>query len=333
MNKIKSTLSLMVLIGAIGSGIFLYFFEVTGLEHLKISQRQTTVVSTPKQNLHTQDKPAVRHQGKSIRVASFNIQVFGSSKSKKRIVMERLAKIIREFDVVAIQEIRSKDQSIIPNFVNLINAGGRNYDYVIGERLGRTSSKEQYAYIFDTASIEVDRSQIYTVSDPSDLMHREPLVAQFRVRGPPPGEAFTFSLVNIHTDPDETKQELNALDDVYRMVLNDGRGEDDVIILGDLNVNTKNLGELGQIPGIAWVIEGVPTNTRGTKTYDNIIYHSEATREFIGRGGVYDLMRVFNITKQEALAISDHMPVWAEFSLYESKPAVRTATKPKQPVR
>jgi len=44
----------------------------------------------------------------------------------------------------------------------------------------------------------VNRRSIYTVNDPDDLLHREPLVAMFRVRGPPPQEAFTFVLIDVH---------------------------------------------------------------------------------------------------------------------------------------
>ena len=88
----------------------------------------------------------------------------------------------------------------------------------IGPRLGRSNSKEQYAFIYDTATIEVNRRSIYTVNDPDDLLHREPLVAMFRVRGPPAEQAFTFVLVDIHTDPDETDTELNALAQVYQAV-------------------------------------------------------------------------------------------------------------------
>ena len=54
--------------------------------------------------------------------------------------MEKLAIIVRQFDVVAIQEIRTKDNGHLPRFVDLINATGRHYDYVIGPRLGRTVS-------------------------------------------------------------------------------------------------------------------------------------------------------------------------------------------------
>ena len=115
--------------------------------------------------------------------------------------------------------------------------------------------------IFDRASVEIDRTQLYTVDDPDDLLHREPLVGWFRVRGPPPDQAFTFSLINIHTDPDEVQHEINVLDDVFRAVRDDGRGEDDVILLGDLNADDRHLGQLGQIPGIRCVILNMNTNT------------------------------------------------------------------------
>ena len=60
--------------------------------------------------------------------------------------MEVLADIIRTYDVIAIQEIRDASQTALPALVDLVNADGSQYDYVVSERLGRTSSKEQYAY-------------------------------------------------------------------------------------------------------------------------------------------------------------------------------------------
>jgi endonuclease/exonuclease/phosphatase family metal-dependent hydrolase len=306
------------LFGLIASAVgwvFFQNFDIKGLDDFKVVPRNSSTAGGG-QDATLTSLPEARTTG-TIRVASFNIQVFGTSKSAKPHVMDILARIVREFDIVAIQEIRALDQDIVPNFVDLINSAGRQYDYVIGPRLGRTTSKEQYAFIYDLATIQVDRSQLYTVSDPDDLLHREPLVGWFRARGIPPEQAFTFSLVNIHTDPDETKTELNALGDVFRVVRDDGRQEDDVIILGDLNVDDRNLGALGQVSGISWVISATPTNTRGTSQYDNIVFQSQATREFTGRGGVYDFLRTYNLSMEEALEVSDHMPVWAEFSAYE----------------
>lgn len=255
--------------------------------------------------------------GDTIKICSFNVQVFGTSKLKKPQAMDVLTKVVRRFDVVAIQEVRSTDDAVVPKFVEMINADGSRYDFIIGPRLGRTNSKEQYAVLFNTARIEVDRTSVYTVSDPKDLLHREPLVARFRVRGVPPAKAFTFNLVDIHTDPDETATELDALADVFVGVQRNGSGEDDVILLGDLNVDEYHLGRLGQLPGIAHAITGVMTNTRRDKTYDNIVFDRRATKEFTGKWGVVDLQKEFNLTQQAALEVSDHCPVWAEFSAYE----------------
>jgi len=308
-------------------------YDLKALKEFRLAPRGEALTQTRSEGSPlSPSAPPVRTSG-TIRVASFNIQVFGTSKAGKAQVMDILARIVREFDIVAIQEVRSNDQDIIPNFVELINTTGRYYDYVIGPRLGRTSSKEQYAFVFDSATVEVDRSQLYTVADPDDLLHREPLVAWFRVRGPPADQAFTFTLVNIHTDPDETDQELDALDDVYRVVRDDGRQEDDVIVLGDLNVDDRHLGQLGQISGMTWVVSGTPTNTRGTSQYDNLVFHGSATREFTGRGGVFDFLRQYNLSMEEALEVSDHLPVWAEFSAYEGGQPGRIAAGPGETTR
>ena len=273
-------------------------------------------------------QPPVAQTGDTIKICSFNIQVFGTSKLKKPQVMDVLAKVIRRFDVVAIQEVRSTDDSVVPKFVEMVNADGSRYDFIIGPRLGRTNSKEQYAILFNTARIEVDRGSVYTVDDSKDLLHREPMVARFRVRGVPPQEAFTFNLVDIHTDPDETASELNALADVFVGVQRNGSGEDDVILLGDLNVDEHHLGRLGQLPGIGHALTGVMTNTRHDKMYDNIVFDRRATTEFTGRWGVVDLAKEFGLTQQAALEVSDHCPVWAEFSAYEGGTGPVVAGRP-----
>jgi endonuclease/exonuclease/phosphatase family metal-dependent hydrolase len=308
----------------VGGWQFFQKYQFKGLEDIRIEPRGGAgSVGGPV----TQP---VADYGGTIKIASFNIQVFGRSKLAQPAVMEVLCDVVRRFDVVAIQEVRAREDDILPRFVRQINAGGRKYDFLIGPRLGRTQSKEQYAFVYDTATIETDRTALYTVADPGDLLHREPLVGSFRVRGPQPGEAFTFTLVNIHTDPDEARQEVDALAQVERAVRADGRGEDDVIVLGDLNADELELGALGQVPNITWVISGVPTNTRGNRTYDNILFHRAATSEFTGMSGVVDLMRDYRLTLDAALEVSDHLPIWAEFAALEGGQPGRVAARPQE---
>lgn len=286
------------------------------------------VAQTPSANYAPAGPPPQRG-GPALRIASFNIQVFGDSKASKPYIMQTLALIVRNFQVVAIQEIRSQDDYLLDRFLrDYVNAGGgRYYDYVVGPRLGRSNSKEQYAFIYDTAAVEINRQGVYTINDPQDLLHREPLVALFRARGPAPQQAFTFVLVNIHTDPDETDEELDALADVYHAVRRASGGEDDIIILGDLNVDDRHLGPLGQIPGVRPIVSNVFTNTRQNRLYDNIVLHQPSAAEFTGRWGVYDVQKIHQLTMDQALQVSDHFPVWAEFSMYEGAGPGRVASR------
>lgn len=289
--------------------------------------------------------------GATIKIASFNIQVFGDSKASKPYVVDELCKIISRFDVVAIQEIRTQDDLFINKFVQRLNQlSGRVYDSRVGPRLGNTTSTEQYAFIFDTARLQVHPSYVYTVRDPENLLHREPMVAMFATRGVPIDQAFTFILVNIHTDPDVAKEEMDVLAQVYSVVRRSGMGEDDIILLGDLNTAVPNapsgssgrssrpltpadLAGLGQVEGIYPVVQNQPTNVVKSKLHDNILFHRSSTTEFTGRSGVYDIESLHGLTLEQVKQVSDHLPVWAEFSVTESGSPGRLATGAGGPVR
>jgi hypothetical protein len=86
--------------------------------------------------------------------------------------------------------------------------------------------------------------------------------------------------------------------------------------MGDMNVEPKNFGSLAQVPGLVSLINE-PTNTRRTKIWDNILIDRELSNEFTGRAGVMDLEQLFRITREEALDISDHLPIWSEYYAVE----------------
>lgn len=340
----------LVLLGALG-GVGWLFYKDGGLKNVSLAPRGGPTASVPgaayqtpgawngptspttpsltPQSPEFQQANVGPNAGPALRIASFNIQDFGNTKAGKQYVMYTLADIIRQFDVVAVQEISTQNEYLIPNFVKLINESGRRYDHVIGRRLGNTPQKEQYAYFFDTQRVIVDHQSVYTIGDPDNLLHREPLVATFRAREVNPDEAFTFTLVTIHTDPSPgiVEQELDALAEVYRVVRRSSRGEDDIILLGDFNADDRHLGRLGQLPGIHPLIAGVWTNTRQNKQYDNILIHQASTTEYAGRSGVFDIMRRYNLSQEQALEVSDHFPVWGEFSVYERDYAGRIASR------
>lgn len=90
----------------------------------------------------------------TIKVGAFNLQVFGTAKASKPEVMGVLSKIIRNYDVIAVQEIRDSSQTALPKLRDAVNLlGNPQYDYVVSERLGKTTSKEQYAYLYNIQTI------------------------------------------------------------------------------------------------------------------------------------------------------------------------------------
>ncbi|MGL4512319.1 MAG: endonuclease/exonuclease/phosphatase family protein [Lacipirellulaceae bacterium] len=289
-------------------------------------------------------------EGLIIRIASFNVEALGDAKGRKPQVMAALGQIVKQFDVVAIQEIRTQDDYFIPNFLRTYvnNDGQTFYDARVSKRLGNTTVTEQYAYLFNTAKINVHPQVDFVVPDPSNALHREPHVAMFQTRVQPVDRAFTFLLVNTHVDPDEVPKELDALGNVYREVQRlqiSGLTEDDVILLGDLNTAVpaagpytpnpaarplapRDLFGLGQVSGIFPAIRSEATNTAGTKLHDNILVSRFATTEFTGRSGVLNVPGVFQLSRDQAEMVSDHLPVWAEFTAYESQVVGRVALAP-----
>ncbi|WP_063870274.1 endonuclease/exonuclease/phosphatase family protein [Novipirellula maiorica] len=279
----------------------------------------------------------------TIRLATFNIQMFGDKKSSTRVVegvdvMGTLAQIVSQFDLVAIQEVRGGNSVPVERLVDLINTTGARYTATVSPPIGRTSQTECYAFVWDQTRVQMIRDSAYVVQDNVDRMHREPMVASFQAIAVPRDgrRPFSFTMINAHTDPDEvtskaTSNEINVLDDVFvrvRQFEYDRMGEEDCILLGDLNVDANHLQELAMIPNVFSIAGNTLTNTRHTKTYDHILIDREMTREYTGRFGVVDLQKDLGLTEAQALLVSDHMPLWAEFSAYEMPQGDSVATRP-----
>ncbi len=255
----------------------------------------------------------------TLRIAAYNLQSLGAAKLSSPRVTEVLSNLISRFDIMAIEDIRSRGDDVLPRLTAAANAAGRHYDFVVGPRVGRNGQSEQFAYLFDRDTVEVDRAGVYTLADPDRVLNRDPLVAWFRAKGPNPKQAFTFTLVAVHCDTNTSVQENDSLANVFRAVRDDGRREDDVIMLGDFNADSKHLGLLGRLPHLEAAVSGMPSTTRRDRLVDNLLFNASATVEFTGRAGVVDMVREYNLSTEQALEISDHFPVWAEFSSYEGR--------------
>ncbi|MDD4299938.1 MAG: endonuclease/exonuclease/phosphatase family protein, partial [Methanomicrobium sp.] len=209
-----------------------------------------------------------------INAAAFNIQVFGTSKAAKDDVMDILAKVVRKYDIIAVQEIRDSSETALVKLVELVNSDGSSYSYFVSERLGRTSSKEQYAIIYNTKKVEpIGVPFTYPELLNTDPFHREPYIGSFKsVKG-----IFNATFVVIHTDPDEAKEEIDALYEVAEFARTILPGDEAVVVMGDFNADGSYFNEDSYTPmkseGYTWIIgNSLDTTTGATDcTYDRIV--------------------------------------------------------------
>ena len=92
-----------------------------------------------------------------------------------------------------------------------------------------------------------------------------------------------------------------------------------MILLGDFQADDEHLGPISKMAGMAIAVTKTPTNPDQTKQWDNLVFDAQTTKEFTGRSGTLNLMRQYNLSLQEALEVSDHLPVWAEFNIHEGE--------------
>jgi endonuclease/exonuclease/phosphatase family metal-dependent hydrolase len=246
-----------------------------------------------------------------IRICSFNIQIFGVAKMSKPEVAAILADIVSRADLTAIQEVRSASPEPVEQFMALLP---EKYAYVLGPREGRSSSKEQYWIIYDTAKLTVLGEAAWP--DEGDIYERNPLGVYFQAK-----DKFDFILINNHLQPSAAGQEINALPGViawYQELWN----ETDVLAVGDFNADGAYYDESFLVetfpePASRIIITNEYDTTVGESdnTYDRFIITSSAIEDYADSCGVLRFDEEFDfsqygITPQE---VSDHYPIWADF--------------------
>ncbi|HEY4759171.1 MAG TPA: endonuclease/exonuclease/phosphatase, partial [Thermoguttaceae bacterium] len=310
---------LIALLGFGGYVVVNYKFETHyengKFSHIKISPRGSRLETGPEFSAF---EPSARALRPTFRIATFSLGGLDENKLGTLRISDVLVHLLPRFELIALEGVRGKNQGVLVRLVEQINAAsGRQYDFATCPTQKRDGIEHYSAFVFDRTALEIDRSMLHFVEDPLGRFRHKPLVGAFRVRGLDPAQAFTFTLVAVETNPDQPAVELDLLADVYRTLRDDGRNEDDIIMLGDFQADESHLGRLGNFLGITAAIMNAPTTVRGTQLVDNILFERRATGEFTGRAEVVDMMREFELTIEQAQEISEHLPVWTEFGAYE----------------
>ena len=258
----------------------------------------------------------------TLRVASFKMKPTSTVGSDPH-AAQVLTHLCSQFDIVAFQEIDPRGEAWLAKIIHDVATAtqGRVKFRALTDRSKIDLGQPQFAILFNTNTLDLDQSQWYSVNDPDSLLAREPLVGWFRAKNVPTEDAFTFTLANIQLDNHRPDLELAYIGELFRAIRSDGRGEDDVIIVGNFNAGDRGLSPLRRKAGLTWVVFDTPTSTDKAHQFDNLVFSQTATVEFTGQGGVLDFLAAYNLRFEEAVAISDHMPIWAEFSALEGNAA------------
>ncbi|MEM9368493.1 MAG: deoxyribonuclease I [Planctomycetota bacterium] len=261
----------------------------------------------------------------NLRVASWALDGFGVTKLSSLEARSTLVRVIRQFDIIALQQVDAARQDIVPRITEAVNessigGGGAIYDFVLGVPQGEPGDQEQLAILFNPNRVRVDRTQTYSVADPQSQMTFDPLVAWFRAAEVDSREAWTFSLVNVRIELARAQAEVALLREVMRGVRDDGRQEDDVVMVGLMQADDAYLMPALGAKTLRAAVTSTPTDVFGRHQTANVLFDHNATAEAIGHGGVFDFLRVYNLSLAQAQAVSSHLPVYAEFSPTEGSP-------------
>lgn len=224
---------------------FLFFLLLGSLiSCTSISNRSSELRSQPDVNrssdltekFNDQDTTSSKFEtSKKIKLVSWNIRHLGRTKTPEDIF--EIANILRDFDMVAIQEVVAKDPAgaqAVAKIADELNRMGSQWDYQISDPTKSPSVyiSERYAFLWKTSKVSLIH-RAYLDKELEDLCYREPFVAAFKVKG----ESDPFYVVNYHSRKynDRPEEEIIHFIDYPERL-----GSNRILIAGDFNLNEKH---------------------------------------------------------------------------------------------
>jgi endonuclease/exonuclease/phosphatase family metal-dependent hydrolase len=228
-------------------------------------------------------------QPNQIKIASWNLQIFGQSKASNSTLLDRYASIMKDYDVVFVQEIRDSSGTAFAALCQRM----ANYSCINSSRAGRSSSKEQYGLMF-RPSVQLVQWTDYNPAQ-SSLFERPPAEAKLRIGN------YLLDAYIIHVKPSNVSAELYELQSLVP-----DRGN--VMLLGDFNADCSYFEHSQHADLFAnwtWAVaDGEDTTVAASNcTYDRILLNANASAEYARHGVLKS-----GITPD----LSDHYLVWVE---------------------
>ena len=251
----------------------------------------------------------------TVKVLSWNLYNFGKSKDNEEI--EYIAKKLKDFDIVAIQEVSTSLYGIraVGKLADALNRTGIKWEYKISDPTSG-DGKERYAYFWKTSTrnAKISLKESWLEESIEAKVDREPFMARFKVTYKSNAASdlliASFHAVPKNKDPEKEIIFLEEIPNRYRT--------DNILILGDFNLDGRHEAFDGlRNRSFVAAFKGQKTSLRMkekdgealNEEYDNIFVETRAFS--IEKGEVIHFYKDYNSLK-EARYISDHIPLWVE---------------------
>ncbi len=275
---------------------------------------QTSISFLDKSPFPQQKRATTAEPPAQISIASFNIRIF-SNKSRSEQELSLIAKLLRKYDVIAIQELR--DEKVLKRTITILKNLGYSYQYDLSDPVGTKTAHELYAFLYRSDKVQLIQKGLIYKNAPEKFI-RPPFYANFKAGN------FDFTLMTIHILFGKNKSlrrpEILALANAYQTIQQKDGKENDLILLGDFNMSPDDAGfqQLKSIPTMhCLILPPEKTTITDTSLYDNFWFQRQYVKEYTGLSGInrFDETMFGNDDEKAKLAISDHRLVWSVYNI------------------
>lgn len=249
-------------------------------------------------------------------IVSWNIKDFGQSRDDNEI--KAIAAIVRNFDIVLIQEVVAKHPGgaqAVARLADQLNRMGAKWDYSISDPTQSPSAyiSERYAFLWKTSKATL-KGKPFLDKELSSVVYREPYIANFIFKD----ETKPITLINYHSRKydDHPENEIR-----YFLDYNSRLAVENVLLCGDFNLDEKHpVWDSFYNQGYKNALSDKPTTLKMkckngqylNHSIDNIFGQGDFT--IIKAGSLDFIKNCDNLI--EARQLSDHLPVFVNLTMH-----------------
>lgn len=252
------------------------------------------------------------HSFSQTKILSWNLANFGKSKSESE--LNFIANILLHYDIITIQEVVAGygGAQAVAKLAASLNQKGTKWDYIVSDPTSSGQYKtERYAYLWKTNKAKL-RGKPWLENKYGLEIEREPFLATFEINKK------AITLVSYHAI---TKNKQPETEIKYFKLLPGSYPNLNLVFIGDFNCPQSHsvftpLKKMGYAPILQNQKTSLKQNCKNNvclaSEFDNIFYKTNSIQ--YNDSGIIPFHTQFS-TLKEARKISDHVPVWFEFSM------------------